>query len=191
MSNNNGSWSMQLPESSTTVELGQVVTAPGHLGEVFLAQTGVVAGIGHDATWASGVFLRNDAEATALLVTDAGFAYPDANGYLKVRVLGPNAGQLAGATATISPASGSGPVYIDSTGKPDPTLTSTVVDGEVLFGNVTPGRVTITVSAPNKRCTASPGGKLTIGDWAPSGAGTIDAIVAARAITDSLHAYCF
>jgi hypothetical protein len=55
-----------------------------------------------------------------------------------------------GAVVAISPAiafpASLGPVYFNESVAPDPTLTSTSVDGGVLFGNLASGRYTITAS---------------------------------------------
>jgi hypothetical protein len=53
--------------------------------------------------------------------------------------------QVAITPATPFPAS-LGPVYFNEAVSPDPTLTSTSVDGGVLFGNLAAGRYTITAS---------------------------------------------
>jgi hypothetical protein len=55
-----------------------------------------------------------------------------------------------GATVSISPATpfpaSLGPIYFNESVSPDPTLTSTSVDGGVLFGNLADGSYTITAS---------------------------------------------
>jgi len=55
-----------------------------------------------------------------------------------------------GATVAIAPAAAFpaslGPVYFNSAVSPDPTLTTTSVDGGVLFGNLSPGAHTVTAS---------------------------------------------
>lgn len=51
---------------------------------------------------------------------------------------------LAGISATIDPASGTGPRYTDGS-LPDDTLTATTEDGLGLFVNVDPGRVAVTM----------------------------------------------
>jgi hypothetical protein len=55
-----------------------------------------------------------------------------------------------GATVSISPAApfpaSLGPVYFNASVAPDPTLTTTSVDGGVLFGNLADGSYTITAS---------------------------------------------
>jgi len=55
-----------------------------------------------------------------------------------------------GAVVSIAPAIGFptslGPVYFNADVAPDPTLTSTSVDGGVLFGNLAAGSYTITAS---------------------------------------------
>ena len=51
-----------------------------------------------------------------------------------------------GVTASLLTALGKGPLYLDSVGTPDPTLTAITSDGDALFGGVEPGRMEITVS---------------------------------------------
>jgi hypothetical protein len=57
-----------------------------------------------------------------------------------------------GAQVSISPAiafpASLGPVYFNESVAPDPTLTSTSVDGGVLFGNLASGSYTVTASKP-------------------------------------------
>jgi hypothetical protein len=185
-----GSWTLQAPEPAATTNLAQFATVEGYLGEVYLAQITVNAN-GVFGAFLSGFDLHDDASAKTLLATNAGFKYPDLNnGFLQLRVLGDNVGTVSGATATISSPSAAGPVYIGADGTPDPTLTATVTDGFILFGNVPPGMVTITVTAPGRTCTVAPHGQLVAGNWPPSSGGTGTALIVAGAMTDRIHAYC-
>jgi hypothetical protein len=58
-----------------------------------------------------------------------------------------------GATATIDPFSGEGPVYTSPSGTPDPTLTATSTSGAFLFVNVDPGTVEVAVEVPGGTCS--------------------------------------
>lgn len=58
-----------------------------------------------------------------------------------------------GATASIDPASGEGPVYTDATGQPDLSLTATSSAGAFLFVNVDPGTVELSVELSGGSCT--------------------------------------
>jgi hypothetical protein len=55
---------------------------------------------------------------------------------------------LAGATVSISPSKGDGPVYFNAENVPDPSLTSTTKSGLVAFGNLPPGEYTVTYEHP-------------------------------------------
>ena len=58
-----------------------------------------------------------------------------------------------GATASIEPTSGEGPIYTDSTGQPDLALTETSSAGAFLFVNVDPGTVEVSVELSGGSCT--------------------------------------
>jgi hypothetical protein len=138
------------------------------------------------------------ATATTELGTQAGFAFPSTTtGYL---VIG---GAIQGVTATISPAGASGPVYGDDNGIPDPTLTSVAASGLIFFGNVAPGRVSVTAHLTNgvsQACwdttnpswpsTSGPTSVLDEGDWPATGNASVDAFIVAGAWTMSVGVEC-
>lgn len=175
----NGNFTMEIPQALETEQLAFVTMASGYLGEVnHFRESSVVFG------WPEPV-LRSDSEATSYYATDAGFSYPAADtGFVVVRVNGASAG-LAGVTATISPATAKGAVYDQTGDTPDPTLPSTSANGVILFGNVTPGPFTVTVSAPGKTCPVD--GFAT--NWA-SATNQVAGIVVAGAVSDRLYISC-
>jgi hypothetical protein len=90
-----------------------------------------------------------------------GAAYPDTtNGY--VMLVGTLKGQtelgLDGATASLTPASGGGPFYLDTSGNPAPSATSTSTYSEIFFANVAPGTYTATLAPSTMTCTKNFGG---------------------------------
>jgi hypothetical protein len=153
-------------------------TADGHLGRVSPAGK---------SWWPGGTPLYSDASAKEL-ATRAGFAYPDSGtGFIRLRLLdGGSSRGLAGATITLSPASGRGPVYAATPHDPDPSLTATSSSGTVLFGNVAPGRVTLTVSAAGRTCST----EGVTGTWPSSAPNVISVRVAAHSITDDVVLFC-
>lgn len=62
------------------------------------------------------------------------------------------AGDAAGVTVTLSPASGTGPFYSTATGIPSRTLTETTVSGAAVFANVDPGEYIVTFSHATLMC---------------------------------------
>ncbi|MGE5186271.1 MAG: hypothetical protein ACM31C_29655 [Acidobacteriota bacterium] len=182
-----GTWTLVdvFPEDDVAISY----TASGYLGTVSLSSKD-----GAGVVWLATAPLATDAQATQLLATEAGFAYPDAaNGFFRVHVEG-----VVGATVTLAPAGGGGPVYTRSDGTPDPSLAataSTTSNSLVYFGNLAPGAYTLTAFATGKACYDRPQNSPTpqpiAGDWAPSGVGTIRIAVVAGALTDDMHVYCF
>jgi hypothetical protein len=175
-----GNYTMTLPPFDAPASFTVTFTAAGHLGRVRAA--------GHD-WWPVGVGLRPD-EAAAAEATRAGFSHPPrGTGFIEVRLFdGGVAKGLAGATVTLSPASGMGPIYVDPAFAPDRSLTATSSSGYVWFGNVAPGRVTITVSATGKRCDTA---GFTSGIWLDSGPNVISVPVVADSITDDVVLWCW
>jgi len=70
---------------------------------------------------------------------------------------------LAGLVDTISPRSGSGPLYLTSTGAPDSTATSTSTYSATFFGNLTPGEVVVTFAPGASSGTLTC--QLNFGGW--------------------------
>jgi hypothetical protein len=132
--------------------------------------------------------LYSEADATTYLATQAGFTYPTTTtGFVAVSVFGAGSSDHPAATATISPAVGSGPVYTDALGTPDPTLTS---GGRFLFGNLPPGTYTITVQSPGRTCSEQDGGFTINGQWPPTATGTLPVGITANALTVGLVVAC-
>ncbi len=59
---------------------------------------------------------------------------------------------LDGATMTVTPVAGKGPVYLSSGGTPDQGATATSSQGFGIFGNLPPGDYEVAVSHPTKTC---------------------------------------
>jgi hypothetical protein len=98
---------------------------------------------------------------------------------------------ISGATATISPASGK-VVYADATGTLSAALTSTSASGGVVFGNIAPGKLTITVSAPGRTCqwnvvSTTPQFAAV---WPPTGSNVVAATVAAGTAINDIEMSC-
>lgn len=161
-------------------------TASGYLGLVSLSSKD-----NNVVVWFATAPLLPDNQAMQLLANQAGFTYPDtANGFFRIHVEG-----ATGATVTLAPAGGHGPVYTKTDGTPDPSLTSTSTSASVVyFGNLAPGVYTLTATATGKTCYDRPQASPTqpiAGDWAPAGSGTARIEVVAGALTDDMHVYCF
>lgn len=101
-----------------------------------------------------------DATAGLLYAAAGAGTYDVTKASLAVSVLMPDpaaAGKtlgLEGATVTITPTSGVGPVYTTEKNVPDQTLTATTKGGGAVWGGVTPGAVSMEVTAPGKTCSA-------------------------------------
>jgi hypothetical protein len=70
--------------------------------------------------------------------------------------------RVPGATFTIAPESGGGPVYVSPEKLPDKALTASTEGGPALFFDLDPGEVTITIDHPDRTCVAGFG-------WAADG----------------------
>lgn len=175
-------YTLSIPDGTTNLTI--LTTASGYLGRENLMVEDAVANLGYPVAWESIGGLYAQADATNLLVTHAGFTYPTTtNGFIQVQVYGPGT-MKATATATISPA-GSGPVYFNSSGMPDTTVTDTSQDPNVLFGDLAPGKYHITVSATGKTCT----GGLNA-EWPGTMGAQLDVAVTANALTNGLAVSC-
>jgi hypothetical protein len=62
--------------------------------------------------------------------------------------------RVAGATFTISPDEGGGPVYVNEQPLPDPELEATTLGGPAVFFDLEDGEVEITVAHPDRDCVA-------------------------------------
>jgi hypothetical protein len=180
----NGDYTFALPDLHGQ-QLAVEVTATDHLSQIRLVTEAPAA------VWPSGWHLQTDATAMTEMSTKAGFTFPgEGTGFLIVQADGSTGGSLSGATVSISPKSGKGPVYWDASG-PNPTLTATTAAARAAsFGDLAPGRYQVTVTAPQKTCTVSPNGTLFATDWAPSGANTTDVQIAADAETLGVFVTC-
>jgi hypothetical protein len=101
------------------------------------------------------------ASSRATLYNAFNATYPDAtNGYVLVvgTLKGQNELGLDGATATIAPASGGGPFYVDTNGVAAPSATSTSTYSEIFFANVAPGTYTATLAPSTMTCAKNFGG---------------------------------
>jgi hypothetical protein len=180
----NGDYTFALPDLHGQ-QLAVEVTATDHLGQIRLVTETP------GAVWPSGWHVETDSLAMIEMNKMAGFTFPgEGTGFLIVQADGATAGSLSGATISLSPASGKGPVYWDTNG-PNPTLTATMSSAPAAsFGNLAPGRYQVTVTAPQKTCTVSPNGHLFATDWAPSGTNTTDVQIAADAVTREVFVTC-
>jgi hypothetical protein len=181
----NGTYVMALPELAGD-DIAIQVTADGFLGEVLLDEEPA-----QGVSWPTEIPLEMMPDAIVDLATDAGFTYPGTGGFLEVRVMGGTSGVLTGATATIAPDSGEGPVYRGSDGTPTPSLIGTSSDGGVIFGNVAAGVYEVTANAGSAACTVAPGGALLVGDWPADVAGATTRVeVADGSITNNVNIIC-
>ncbi|HEY3801694.1 MAG TPA: hypothetical protein VGL61_03770 [Kofleriaceae bacterium] len=183
----NGEYVIGLPNLAGD-DIAIQVTASNFIGEVLLEEepaTGVA--------WPTEIPLEMMADAIDELATGAGFTYPGSGGFLELRVMGGTAGVLTGATATLAPAAGAGPVYVGSDGTPDPSLVGTTGDGGILFGNVPAGIYEVTASpgSAGTTCTVSPSGALLVGDWPPEADGATTRVeVADASVTTNVNVIC-
>lgn len=173
-----GKYALTVPHFPPSAVVAVVLEAEGHLGTVRPAGEG---------WWPGGTFLRSDQGAAALF-GKAGFTYPArGTGFVSFRLFQGGVAQGAvGATVTLTPPSAKGPIYLSPAGEPDPALTAVSANGGVLFGNVPPGPVTLTVKAEGKVCEA----KGVSGIWLSSGPNTITVPVVADADTYDVPLFC-
>ena len=162
-----GSYTTTLPALTSPLDIAFNVAAAGHLGVTELFHESL-SGTG----WPGQVSLLADASATTLL-GQAGFTYPSAGtGFIQLCI---GAGHV-GVIPVVSPMSSTGPVFLDPTGTPDPTLEAVTSNGYVLVGNLTQGKVEITASQP---CDVH-----RFGDsWLETKPGTVTGLVVAGSIT--------
>jgi hypothetical protein len=172
-----GKYAVSSPSPDALAPYGVAFTAAGHLGRVRSAYT----------WWPSGVGLSSDRDVAGI-AGPAGFTYPArGTGLIEVHLLdgGLNQG-FAGATVSLSPAAGAGPIYEDPEGVPAPSRRATSSSGRILFGDLAPGRFTLTISAPGRSC----GTDGVSGTWPDSGRNVITVPVAAGCITDDVVMWC-
>jgi hypothetical protein len=180
-----GTYSIHVAFLPADADLAVTTTASGHLGGVALLHETMGGLLWED------VPLWTDASATTRLATQGGFTYPTAqDGFVELDVQGATVGSLTGATASLSPASGAGPVYADPTGTLDRARTSTSSSGFAFFGNVAPGMYAITVTAAQKTCSVMNGASVIAGDWPGAGSATTAVQVVAGAMTQRISVIC-
>jgi hypothetical protein len=148
------------------------LTAVGSKSAYLDAMTFVTTTDQDDANYNGSVVSETTAAAAYQL---AGLGAPDpTTGTISVGVTDANDQGVVGATVTLKTGSGSGPVYTSGSGF-DTTATVTV-SGGAAFGAVTPGDVTLEVTAPGMTCAPGRYG------WA-STTGTVDGKAAANTIS--------
>lgn len=173
-----GAYTIALPEIGSGLDIAGNVTAPGFLGDTGLVHEGEQNSGAVGVAW-FGTNLRDDTAAADLLSTRAGFAYPaSGKGFVLLAVFHANGGAFVGQTVALSPASGSGPVYADASGNPDPSLSAITSNGYALFGALTPGKIEITTTGAT--CTPV---STTGGMWTSTKPHTIAGVIAPDSIT--------
>jgi len=173
-----GAYTIALPEIGAGLDIAANVTAAGFLGDTGLVHEGEQQSGAVGVAWFS-TNLRADAAAVDLLSTHAGFTYPAAGkGFVLLSVFHQGGGAFAGQTVALSPASGSGPVYADPSGNPDPSLSAITSNGYALFGGLTPGKIEITATGATCTPVSTVGGM-----WTSTTPHTIAGAVAADSIT--------
>jgi hypothetical protein len=175
-------YTLMLPDAPT--KLAKTTTATGYLGreELMFEMPSI------DLFWEDYGGLYSTADATSYLAGQAGFAYPSSTtGFVRMYVA--QGTQLIPATATISPESGSGPVYYDAAG-PNPTLSDTSQGSLLLFGNLAPGTYAVTVQSAGRTCTVLESPGTINGEWPPVDNETLSVAVSADAMTVGLSVDC-
>ena len=191
-----GAYAIDIAVPDGISQVAQITTASGYLGrEAQFVEHPDADGSGNRfVVWEDLGGIYSAGDATTLLATQAGFTYPTTtHGFLRIRVSGSTVASTPAATATISPASGTGPVYTDDTGTPTPSLTSTIAgkQGEIYFGDLAPGTYQVTVRSADHSCSVVVGGGLVLGDWPPTASGaTLTAAVSANTLTWGLFVNC-
>ena len=174
-----GMYSVALPSLAGELDVAINVTAPGHLGFTGLLRENTLGLIGFSQI----PLLDDELALTVLKLTAAGFHYPaPGKAFVWFRVTG-----ATGAQVQISPGSGIGPIYVDGSGVPDPALTAVTSSQYVVFGDLTPGAVKLTVSGVP--CAARPLGTFSVDGWPDPSPGTVAGVTAASSRTE-ISAVC-
>ena len=139
VTNGQGQGTLTLPDADVTVEYSGAGFRPHLLG------------LGQGAVMSTVTTIAISDANVGLLFTLLGGQEDPAKG-----IVGSSA-DVMGATATLTPASGQGPLYSAASGLPDPNLTSTSSAGTFLFTNVDPGNPELSVDAPNATCVTDIG----------------------------------
>jgi hypothetical protein len=155
LSDPTGHFSFQVPGDA---QIALTFTKTGFTGMVIP----IVTTAGQNQTqW--GVSLPLLSESHAFYAGFPGATYPDATkGFIEIQLSNPMNFQLGfpGLVASITPASGEGPLYAGLNGPyvADPTLQATSGVGFVRFANVNAGIVEVDIGPSSHSCTANFGG---------------------------------
>jgi hypothetical protein len=164
-----GKYSLKLPKNS---QLTAVANKAGYVQSMTFITTSDQGDPSYD-----GSIVSETTGAAAYQL--AGFGAPDdTKGTITVDVLDAAGNGVKGATIALKTGQGQGPVYTKGTGTSatfDPTLTATD-SGGAAFGLVTPGDITLDVTAPGMTCAPDRYG------WA-SQSGTTDGKADAKTIS--------
>lgn len=167
-SGDDGSYTLSMPAWTTEVDLAYNVSAAGHLGD-----TELVHETPDGVQWGPiPLYLYDDATAAAELMNPAGFAYPTAGRGLVLLWVSGAPGMVSSAPA------GTGPVYLDQTGTPDPTLIGPASNSYALLGNLDPGPIEI--SASDTSCVPA---VFPVQTWADAKPATIAGVTVTNSIT--------
>lgn len=175
----NGNYTITVPGIPGDVQLAVDATAAGHFGTTVVEQE-----VPTLTTWPVQFALQTTAAATTL-ITSGGFTVTPGKGFARMVIFGTGTQRIAGATVAISPASGS-VAYADASGKLKPALTATTSSGVVMLGDLTPGPITITVTAAGKTCNAD----NSANTWPGTGGSSAAALAVADTITENLLISC-
>jgi len=128
------------------------ITAPGFAGVVLAFRAGRF-----DLTTFSVALQSATDEKT--YYSAAGIEWPSmSNGFLLIFTRDISGSSLEGVTSSLSPATGSGPIYDDPMGVADKTLQATSMNGTVHFGGVGPGTIDVGFGPSKLLCSAFVGG---------------------------------
>jgi hypothetical protein len=178
-----GNYTIALPPpTSGELDIAFNFTAPGHLGLTLLSREY------HDGpqsitSW-SQVPLWSDAQA-ADWASAAGLPYPpNGKSYIEFGVFHPDgSGGVVGATVTLTPPSGVGPIYFGTPANPSPTAVTSA--GLVAFGGVTPGKFQLDVKGVSN-CVST-----TVGpEWPGPTATSVTGETAPDSLTERMVHFC-
>lgn len=179
----NGDVTVTVAGTPSDLKLAFAAAVAGHLSTVELGRIFLQLDV-EIRTVPSNLGLLADADASDLF-TSAGFAYPaTSTGFIRATVLDGITGVEQGATVTLD-GSNNAPVYLDTNGRPDLSLTAIGPGGGVLFGDVPAGPFGLTVHVANKACIVQSYA------WEASGSGSTAGVVVAGALTDGITLACY
>jgi hypothetical protein len=173
-SDGSGSYTIGLPDVTTQPQVAVNVTAAG-----FLGFTGLLTENTEGVLWFSQIPLFDNADATAQIMTPAGFTYPSTDtAFIQASVFLGSGGAAVGATVTVSPAGDTGAVYASGSGTPEPSLQAVTSDGYLWFGGLTPGGFDLTVAGV--ACTPA---TLSDEEWPSALANSVSGVTVADSMT--------